>query len=175
MCAWNFEIALQSQANCPAKCGNCQNLPQLPQLPYVPACGPWHFIRILLWARTLYQDTAVGSDTSSGYSCGTGNSVRTLLWAWTLYQDTPVGQDTLSRHSCGPGHFLRGKKQLKNLTKVSGVWQGVAMVSLKKWCGSGSGSTGSNNILVEAEAPKNMPPPLPLCFKVAVQILVDFC
>jgi hypothetical protein len=27
----------------------------------------------------------------------------------------------------------------------------------------------------EAEAPKNMPLPLPVCFKVAVQILVDAC
>ena len=29
--------------------------------------------------------------------------------------------------------------------------------------------------MVEAEAPKNMPLPLPVCFKVAVQILVDAC
>jgi hypothetical protein len=28
---------------------------------------------------------------------------------------------------------------------------------------------------VEAEAPENMPLPLPVCFKVTVQILVDFC
>jgi hypothetical protein len=28
--------------------------------------------------------------------------------------------------------------------------------------------------MVEAEAPKNMPLPLPVCFKVDVQILVDF-
>jgi hypothetical protein len=27
----------------------------------------------------------------------------------------------------------------------------------------------------EVEAPKNMPLPLPVCFKVAVQILVDAC
>jgi hypothetical protein len=29
--------------------------------------------------------------------------------------------------------------------------------------------------MVEPEAPKNMPLPLPVCFKVAVQILVDAC
>jgi hypothetical protein len=29
--------------------------------------------------------------------------------------------------------------------------------------------------MVEAEAPKNMPLPLPVCFKVDVQILVDAC
>jgi hypothetical protein len=29
--------------------------------------------------------------------------------------------------------------------------------------------------MAEAEAPKNMPLPLPVCFKVAVQILVDAC
>jgi hypothetical protein len=49
-------------------------------------------------------------------------------------------------------------------------------------CGSESGSAGSagsSSILVEAEAeaeaPESMPLPLPLCFKTAVQILVDFC
>jgi ribosomal protein S26 len=33
---------------------------------------------------------------------------------------------------------------------------------------------GSGNIMVEAEAPRNMSLPLLLCFKDAVQILVDF-
>jgi hypothetical protein len=40
-------------------------------------------------------------------------------------------------------------------------------------------SVGIGSILVEAEAEaealRNMPLRLPLCFKVAVQILVDFC
>jgi hypothetical protein len=50
-----------------------------------------------------------------------------------------------------------------------------------QWCGSGSGSrsVGSNRFMeaveAEVEAPKNMSLPLPVCFKVAVKILVDAC
>jgi hypothetical protein len=36
-------------------------------------------------------------------------------------------------------------------------------------------ASGSAYFLLEVEAPKNMPLPLPLCFKDAVRILVDFC
>ena len=46
-------------------------------------------------------------------------------------------------------------------------------VPYHQWCGSGS--AGSGRFMVEAEAPKNMPLPLPVCFKVDVQILVDAC